>query len=395
MIRRSRRAALLGIFALALVSANGTGVRTAAEPTSGPFMLTLSEGPPLPGGTARFFTLNNTATVVSSCAWTQPTAATRSCVAFPFPPGGHGYGLGAQSADGSKVILGDGTIVAWNGQVIGHTPGGSPTGVRETWAEDGQHLCAILGETGLPIIPVTAPAGPNAFTTTFPTSYVWLLTPNGSARRLAAVDVVSEHGGTFLPTCNLASHTAIVAASFVGNFIAPTVVDLSTGATHRVTLPDVFGVWRVIPSRDGSELALTLDALAAGSPPATVIIRTSDGAVIREFPDSGPLAFSWSGRYVIVQRPDDDGHTRFGTISSGLPIGIFAEEIATGRSVATLGVRTIAGPGSPIRFFSSDFPAVSEDGQPGSCLLDDRYSLNQDGGSAGVGELCMPWVPAR
>lgn len=189
------------------------------------------------------------------------------------------------SPNGQRVLFTDGTVVDAAGRTVA-------TGIRPTgwtiWDEDSTHLCTAADADGKAPVVLQTGGGPPGFVIYSKPIYLWSVSLDGAARRVAQIPETPNGSGFSLISCDLARDEAFVDCGT--NLYS---IRLSTGQATSVPREAVPGA--TIRSPDGR--------LTAGNEPDRKVwvagIYASDGAEVARFPGTTVLAFSADGRLVI------------------------------------------------------------------------------------------------
>jgi hypothetical protein len=224
-----------------------------------------------------------------------------------------------QSPDGSLLLVQkgnglDASVVAPDGRVLTNVAGDA------TWSDDSRHLCAIADANGRFPVGTVVWTAPSTSLTSFPPTYLYLDSVDGTARRIGtAIPFTSHTDGA--AHCSVASDRAVLVANLIGTHRVDSVVRLSSG--RRVAF-DPADSSMVAVSPDTRYIA---EANQFGS--MTTIRDMTTGRVVGRLGPGEVVAISSSGKVAVQVHP--------GTVRPpGTPPpspSVDMVELATGRAI--------------------------------------------------------------
>jgi hypothetical protein len=125
----------------------------------------------------------------------------------------------------------------------------------------------------------------------------------GPLRAVAPVGSFSARSGLGIIACSTLNNRAVIVYSGMGGPSAVKIIALSSG---RLLLQQTYtlAVSNVVSSRDGRYLAEQMPVQGSfGAPGATVIRRTSDGAIVARLANQVVERFSWDDQRVVALIP--------------------------------------------------------------------------------------------
>jgi hypothetical protein len=236
---------------------------------------------PPPTGTSVFWRTD--ATDASKLLATDWDGRVAGSIQFTQPP----TPVGPQSPDGSRLVVGS-EIVSSKGQVVAY-----PVRYGD-WADDNLHLCQVRAPDG-------GPPGVHEYRVSasemrgLPSpAWLFLSTPGGATKRVAAVGEFNPHGNVDVLACSVLADRAVIGQTFVAHTFDVAVYQLSTGRLEYRLKPGG-DVMRVVASHDGRFLAendLACNGARIREMPAGRVVGTLPGRLVN--------ALSWDGSRVAT-----------------------------------------------------------------------------------------------